>query len=119
LAAAASDSIPPFVINNLQGENMGNEPKGKIVCDASVAGDAMHTIWQRHESLTCHLHEAVRTAADTHNRHELSIGCNRTTPAELEKALADLVQQIVGRDRLDSFVELLLMTRTMDFFESL
>jgi hypothetical protein len=98
---------------------MSNEPTGKIVCDASAAGDAMDTIWQRHESLTCHLHEGVRTAVDTHNRHELSIGCNRATPGELEKALADLVQQIVGRDRLGSFAELLLMTRTMDFFESL
>ena len=91
----------------------------KIICDPAAAAEAMETIDQRHEALMGHLWMAIRNGIDAHNKLERSHGFARATPAEFEKAIAALVVDLIGSDRLDPFVELVLLAAEPDFYEML
>jgi len=56
---------------------------------------------------------------DAHNKLEQSHGFARATPAEFEKAFAALVVDLVGSDRLEPFLELVLFAAEPDFYEML
>ena len=91
----------------------------KIVCDPAAASEAMDTIDQRHEALMGHLWAAIRKGIEAHNTLEQSNGFARGTPAEFEKALAALIVDFVGLDRLDQFLELVQLAAEPDFYEML
>lgn len=91
----------------------------KITCDRAAAAAGMDTIGQRHEVLMGHVWTAIRNGIDAHNKHEQSHGFARATPAEFEKALAALIVDLIGWDRLDHFLELVQLTAEPDFYELL
>ena len=91
----------------------------RIVCDAAAAYQAMDTIGQRHEALMVHLWMAIRAGIEAHDKHEQTHGFGRATPAEFEKALAALIVDFVGADRLDSFLDLVRLAAEPDFYEML
>ena len=89
----------------------------KIVCDPAAASEAMdghHS--QRHEALMGHLWAAIRNGIEAHNTLEQSHGFERGTPAEFEKALAALIVDLVGLDRLYQFLELVQLAAEPNFF---
>ena len=75
----------------------------KITCDPSRASEEIRTIYERHEALGCHLEEGIRAGIEAHNKHELSHGFNRATPAEIKIALAATVLNILGSDAARRF----------------
>ena len=54
-----------------------------------------------------------------HNKHELSHGFGRATPAEFEKALAALIVDLIGSDRIEPFLDLVRLAAEPDFYEML
>ena len=91
----------------------------KIASDPAAAAAAMDTIGQRHEALMGHVWMAIRNGIDAHNKHEQSHGFARATPAEFEKALAALIFDLIGFDRLEPFLELVRLAAEPDFYEML
>ena len=91
----------------------------KIASDPAAAAAAMDTIGQRHEALMGHVWMAIRNGIDAHNKLEQSHGFARATPAEFEKALAALIVDLVGFDRLEPFLELVQLAAEPGFYEML
>jgi len=79
----------------------------------------MDTIDQRHEALMGHLWAAIRKGIEAHNTLEQSHGFAHGTPAEFETALAALIVDLVGLDRLGPFLELVRLAAEPDFDEVL
>ena len=62
---------------------------------------------------------AIRNGIEAHNTLEQSHGFAHGTPAEFETALAALIVDLVGLDRLDQFLELVRLAAEPDFYEML
>ena len=62
---------------------------------------------------------AIRKGIEAHNTLEQSHGFAHGTPAEFETALAALIVDLVGLDRLDQFLELVRLAAEPDFDEVL
>ena len=91
----------------------------KIICDVDRANAELQTIYERHEALGCHLWGGIKAGIADHNKHELAHGFTMATPAEIKRALAATVLNVLGPIDLEDFIDLLRMADTMEFFECL
>ena len=90
-----------------------------IMSDVHAAQRALETAWQRHEALIVTCGVGIKAAIEAHNRHEVAHGFNSATPAEVKRALAATLSDVLSQDEIADFVDLLLMVGTEEFLETL
>ena len=61
----------------------------------------------------------IRAGIEAHNKHELSHGFNRATPAEIKRALAATILNILGPNDREDFLELMRLAGTVEFLDIL
>jgi hypothetical protein len=90
-----------------------------IPCDLQAALETINTIFGRHDALCLHLEKGLRNGMAAFDQVELGLSQLRASPGELEMALAAVVAQLLGRQKMEDFVGLLCIAGTVDFYEML